>query len=131
MEATLPPRAIALFELNMFTALQDSHKNNWTPMSSPPALNEKQLSKNGLDSTVEEVSPIEMAPDFATIKMLPEIAMINHPAGDNESVCQTKSRLMWQSPKLTCYPSSWSDHCRSYRLSSGMFREKLPKQASR
>lgn len=94
MEATLPPRAIALFELNMFTALQDSHKNNWTPMSSPPALNEKQLSKNGLDSTVEEVSPIEMAPDFATIKMLPEIAMINHPAGDNESVCQTKSRLM-------------------------------------
>ncbi|CAI7675804.1 unnamed protein product [Penicillium palitans] len=86
MEATLPPRAMALFELNMFTALQDPHKDNWTPTSSPPALNEKQLSKNGLDSTVEEVSPSEMAPDFATIKMPPEIAMINHPAGDNESI---------------------------------------------
>lgn len=94
MEATLPPRAMALFELNMFTALQDPHKDNWTPTSSPPALNEKQLSTNGLDSTVEEVSPIEMLPDFATIKMPPEITMFNHPAGDNESVCQTKSGVL-------------------------------------
>lgn len=88
MEATLPPRAMALFELNMFTALQDPHKDNWPPMSSPPALNEKQLSKN---PTAEEVSLIEMSPDFATIKMPPEITMFNHPAGENESVCQTKS----------------------------------------
>lgn len=94
MEAILPPRVMALFELNMFTALQDPHKDNWTPTSSPPTLNEKQLSKNGLDSTVEEVSPIEMSPDFANIKMPPEITMFNHLAGDNESVCQTKSGFL-------------------------------------
>lgn len=84
----------ALFELNMFTALQDPHKHNWTPTSGPPALDEKQLSKNGLDSTVEGVSPIEIAPNIATIKMPPEIAMINHPAGDNESVCQPKAGFL-------------------------------------